>query len=380
MNDTQFAELAASVREGRAILRGDAPPSRSFTFDAVDIKGLREQHSMSQAQFAALLGISVRTLRNWEQGRRRPDGAALVLLQVAARRPEAVWDAVQAVPSRPAPAAAREPAPAYTASQTAGHGAAVDFARSFLTFRIDTLKKQPLTVSHKPPFSLNNVRIQLDSVCTIVDKQSGQAQRFVLGANCKTERVGVARDIWTEPNADYVPIFSADRYLILKAWARAGMNVMLYPPSLGKQPERQIGLIADTYDSVRIDVVSCNGAVLSGAQEIVMATLANHPLNARTVIENARYSATIEYPIKTMNVNERDGVYQTDTGPILLPDLERAPDDLIAGMELAFIALNAPDWAEVLVRTPTPIADGISVHHYSRSLRLTTRNTIVALG
>ena len=51
---------------------------------------------VSQEQFAALLGISVRTLRNWEQGRRVPEGPARVLLQVAAKHPEAVLDVVQA--------------------------------------------------------------------------------------------------------------------------------------------------------------------------------------------------------------------------------------------------------------------------------------------
>jgi hypothetical protein len=101
----------------------------------------------------------------------------------------------------------------------------VAFARSFITFRVDTLKKQPVTVSHKPPFSLNNARIQLDCCCDITDKRSGASQRFVLGANCKTERVGVTHDIWTEPNADYIPVFSRDKFLILKAWARAGKQV-----------------------------------------------------------------------------------------------------------------------------------------------------------
>jgi putative transcriptional regulator len=48
-----------------------------------------------QTQFAAMLGISVRTLRNWEQGRRVPEGPAMVLLQVAAKHPEAILDVVR---------------------------------------------------------------------------------------------------------------------------------------------------------------------------------------------------------------------------------------------------------------------------------------------
>jgi hypothetical protein len=256
----------------------------------------------------------------------------------------------------------------------------IDFSRSFSTFRIDTLKRPPLTVSHKPPFSLNNARIQLDCVCRISEKSGSWSQRFVLGAPCKTERVGVERDIWTNPNAEYVPVYSEDRFLILKSWALVGTRVMLYPPSLGWQPERQTGMIANTYDSLRVDISYCEGEELPDGSAIVAAALANRPLVARTVIENERYSAAIEYPVKTINANERDTVYQTDTGPILLPDLTREPDELISAMELAFIAVNSPDWAEVLVRVPTEIAAGASTYHYSSPRRLDAHNTMIALS
>ena len=95
MKDELFAELVASIREGGAILRGEQPASRMFTIRAPEIKDTRDGFGLTQEQFAALLGISVRTLRNWEQGRRVPEGPARVLLQVAAKHPEAVLDVVQ---------------------------------------------------------------------------------------------------------------------------------------------------------------------------------------------------------------------------------------------------------------------------------------------
>jgi len=52
-----------------------------------DIAALRRFVSMTQEQFAAALGISIHTLRNWEQGRRFPEGPALALLRIAARHP-----------------------------------------------------------------------------------------------------------------------------------------------------------------------------------------------------------------------------------------------------------------------------------------------------
>lgn len=95
MKDELFAELIASVREGGAIYRGEKQASRRFEIEAPDIKAIRKGYGLTQEQFAALLGISVRTLHNWEQGRRVPEGPARVLLLVAAKHPEAVMDVVR---------------------------------------------------------------------------------------------------------------------------------------------------------------------------------------------------------------------------------------------------------------------------------------------
>jgi putative transcriptional regulator len=95
MKDELFAELVVSVKEGGAILRGDREPSRSFHLSPVDIKRIREGFGLTQVEFAALLGISVQTFRNWEQGRRVPEGAAMVLLRVAEKHPEAVLDVIK---------------------------------------------------------------------------------------------------------------------------------------------------------------------------------------------------------------------------------------------------------------------------------------------
>ena len=99
MKDELFAELLESVRQGGAILRGKRRPSRAFRFNEPDVRALRERYRLSQAKFAALMGISAGTLRNWEQGRRRPEGSARVLLRVVERHPQAVLDVVTGAPS-----------------------------------------------------------------------------------------------------------------------------------------------------------------------------------------------------------------------------------------------------------------------------------------
>jgi putative transcriptional regulator len=95
MKDELFDELVASVREGGKILRSKAKPSRKFIVETPNVKKIRSSYKLSQPEFAALMGISVKTLQNWEQGRRAPEGAARVLLQVAAKHPEVIWDVVK---------------------------------------------------------------------------------------------------------------------------------------------------------------------------------------------------------------------------------------------------------------------------------------------
>jgi putative transcriptional regulator len=95
MRQELFDELVKSVRQGGEILSGKVQPARTFVVEGSGIKRIRERHRLSQTQFAALIGISVATLRNWEQGRRVPEGPARVLLQVADKHPEAVWDAIR---------------------------------------------------------------------------------------------------------------------------------------------------------------------------------------------------------------------------------------------------------------------------------------------
>jgi len=95
MKDELFDELVASVREGGKILRGKAKPSRTFVIEVPDVKKIRSDYKLSQPEFAVLMGISVKTLQNWEQGRRSPEGAARVLLLVAAKHPEVIWDVIK---------------------------------------------------------------------------------------------------------------------------------------------------------------------------------------------------------------------------------------------------------------------------------------------
>jgi putative transcriptional regulator len=71
MNSGTFEELLESVQEMDDIARGKKRPSRTFRFPEPEVKRIREQTGLSQTRFARVIGVSKRTLENWEQGRRR---------------------------------------------------------------------------------------------------------------------------------------------------------------------------------------------------------------------------------------------------------------------------------------------------------------------
>jgi len=102
MKPAAFQELLTSVRQAARIRAGRAKPSRVTVFKPADVKAVRAKLGQSQDDFALMIGVSVATLRNWEQGRRTPDGPALALLRVAIRNPRAVAEALH----RPARGAA----------------------------------------------------------------------------------------------------------------------------------------------------------------------------------------------------------------------------------------------------------------------------------
>ncbi len=90
MKKAHFEKLVESIREAGRIKRGEARPSREFRFAPTDVKAIRAKLGTSQAQFALMIGVSVSTLQNWEQGRRRPEGPAQALLRIAAEEPNLV--------------------------------------------------------------------------------------------------------------------------------------------------------------------------------------------------------------------------------------------------------------------------------------------------
>ena len=97
MKKQMFEELLGSVREAGAILRGQQKPSRRVAIRSSGVRVIRERTSLSQSEFANLIGVSVKTLQNWEQDRRRPTGPAAALLSIIEHDPALAVRAIHRV-------------------------------------------------------------------------------------------------------------------------------------------------------------------------------------------------------------------------------------------------------------------------------------------
>jgi len=96
MREKDFDKLIGSIKQAGKIRRGEMKPSRIFRFSPTDIKKIRLRLKKSQSEFALMIGVSISTIQNWEQGRRQPRGPAQALLKIAAEKPKAIIEALSA--------------------------------------------------------------------------------------------------------------------------------------------------------------------------------------------------------------------------------------------------------------------------------------------
>ena len=94
MKRIDFDDLLTSVAQAGKIRRGRIKAGRLTTFHPADVRAIRAKLRKSQSEFAVMIGVSISTLQNWEQGRRVPEGPARALLRVAEKNPKAVAEAL----------------------------------------------------------------------------------------------------------------------------------------------------------------------------------------------------------------------------------------------------------------------------------------------
>lgn len=226
-----------------------------------------------------------------------------------------------------------------------------DYGKSFVTFVTEGRR--------------NNARLQVESVCSLTD-ETGNTTDYVFYASCKSEHTFARRDLFIEDNYDFCGIFSDEEYVIYRTH------------SIHTDRFREEGLWRDRFEAIRFDLVDVEAEKLEGTNEIVQASLRNVPLVGRVEIGDGDLNATIEFPIKTMNANDIEPIYQVDTGPLPFPDFSADVNLHIERLSPGYVAYNAPDFADFVVQQPLRV-NGTTVTHYSNPISLPAETSVLAV-
>ena len=157
-----------------------------------------------------------------------------------------------------------------------------DFTHSFIRWRIDTQKKPAVTVSRPLPMTLNEVRMPLDSRTVVTEEATGRSREMVLSVSCKAEQVWVERGVWHQPNADMLIYATRDAFVVYKQWDKVDKGVMLFPPSLGPQPEKQPGDPQEAFDWFRLELAWQEGRALEAVDDIIAELSSNRMVISQT--------------------------------------------------------------------------------------------------
>ena len=222
----------------------------------------------------------------------------------------------------------------------------------------------------------NSVRFWIESRTRIIDESSGSSADYYQCGSCKSEDTFPDKDLFKSPNYDFLPIFGPEYGIVFCRDA-------FYDPPYSRSTKKA----EELFEGQRYKLREATSArKLKTNEEIRKATNDFLPLIAQTEIRNEQTGlrAIIEYPVKTMNICDSDDVYQVDTGPVALPDLTKRYERMIDSISLAFVAFNAPHFADFVIEHPTPIIrEGKEIYkplHYSKLLSLEAKNALFCIN
>jgi hypothetical protein len=232
-----------------------------------------------------------------------------------------------------------------------------DYGRSFVTF--------------VTPGRENNARLQVESVCSLYGGKAGKTTDYVFFASCKSEDTFPEKNLFYEDNYDFCGIFSDEEFVIFRS------------RSTHTDGFREEGLWRDRFADIRFNLVEVEGEGLGTNRQIVQASLDCVPLIGRVELEEGSFKAVLEFPIKTMNANDIEDIYQVDTGPMPFPDFGADADLHIKRLSPAYVAYNAPGFADFVVQQPVPVVVGdaevAAVNHYSNPVSLKAKTMVIAV-
>ena len=248
-----------------------------------------------------------------------------------------------------------------------------DYGNSYVVWSAQRDPADDRVPGHMP--YVNTVRILIDARCWVTDTSTGQTTAYNLISPCRTEWMYRDEVLWQQPNYEFSGIYSEREVL-------AGHVTVGDLQHFGSD-WRVVQVAAEKYRRYEFVIRHWPQArKLADDAEVVEATMAFVPIVARTELwsDDEKLRATLEYPIRTMNVALDEGLMQVDTGPVIFPDFGASVEREIERLHWAFVCYNRDDVAEFVLRGPTPvISDGNTVGmyvDYSEVRRVPIRNAL----
>lgn len=229
----------------------------------------------------------------------------------------------------------------------------LDYGRSFL-------------IGNEPE---NEVRFWVESRTRIIDAASGQSEDYVQVGSCKSEHTFAKDNLLHEDNYDFLPVFGPEWSVVYRRHANLRASY------------REIRRSEEWWNGQQYHlIVGSDVEELTSDAAVREATYDSVPIVAQTQVRNEEtgLQAIMEYPVKTMNTNRANDIYQVDTGPVAFPDLSQRHARHIDGLSLAFVVFNAPHFADFVLEAPTRVGDE-QVYHYSKLVSLAAVNRLYAV-
>ena len=215
----------------------------------------------------------------------------------------------------------------------------------------------------------NEVRFWVESRTRIIDTASGQSEDYVQVGSCKSEHTFAKDNLLHEDNYDFLPVFGPEWSVVYRRHANLRDSYREIRRSEEWWNGQQYHLIAGS----DVEELTSDAAVREATYDSV-------PIVAQTEVRNedTGLQAIMECPVKTMNTNRANDIYQVDTGPVAFPDLSQRHDRHVDSLSLAFVVFNAPHFADFVLEAPTRVGDE-QVYHYSKLVSLAAVNRLYAV-
>jgi hypothetical protein len=220
----------------------------------------------------------------------------------------------------------------------------------------------------------NSVRLWVESRLRIICEDTGNIEDYYQCGSCKSEDTFAESNLFFSDNYDFTPVFGTEYGVIFRRHAYLNKDYK----RVQKVDEMWQGPLYHIVEPTSVQLLQSN-------EDVRRATRQCFPIVAQTELIDCKpgYRAIIEYPIKTMNINDAKDLYQIDTGPVLLPDFSSPFECSAETLQLAYVAFNNSQFADFVIEKPTTIVengcDVCKIYHYSGVLSLPAINTLYAI-